>query len=95
MSAAFRPVEEQLGEQVVFLGMNIQDQRELALDLLQETGVQWINAEDPDGALYTELGGLGMPFTVLIDTGGGVVDTHNGPLTESQLRDKLAQHFGL
>ncbi len=95
MSAAFRPVQEQLGGQVTFLGMNIQDQRGLALELLDETGVQWINAEDADGALYAELGGLGMPFTILIDPLGNVVETHNGPLTESQLRDKLAEHFGV
>ncbi len=95
MSAAFRPVQESVGEEVTFLGMNIQDQRELALDLLDETGVQWISAEDPNGELYTELGGLGMPFTVLIDPSGGIVDSHNGPLSESQLREKLAEHFGI
>ena len=65
------------------------------LELLQETGVEWIDAEDPSGALYTELGGLGMPFTILIDADGGIVDTHNGPLSKSQLRDKLTEHFGV
>ncbi len=95
MSAAFRPVEEEVGSEVTFLGMNIQDQRDRALELLAETGVQWISAEDPDGAMYVELGGLGMPFTVLIDATGSVVDRHNGPLSESQLRDKLSEHFGI
>jgi len=38
MSAAFRPVHEDLGGTITFLGMNIQDERALALELLEETG---------------------------------------------------------
>lgn len=93
MSAAFRPVQESLGDQVTFLGMNIQDDRSLALDLLEETGVLWISAEDPRGDLYRELGGLGMPFTVFITADGEIVERHNGPLSEQQLRDKIAEEF--
>jgi hypothetical protein len=70
MSAAFRPVPEDLGGTITFVGMNIQDERALALELLEETAVGWVNAEDPDGALYAELGGLGMPFTVVISADG-------------------------
>ena len=95
MSAAFRPVQERLGDEVTFVGMNIQDLRGLADDLLDETGVQWVNAEDPDGALYVELGGLGMPFTVFIDASGNIVDEHNGPLTEDQLTGQINELFGI
>ena len=94
MSAAFRPVEEELGEGITFLGMNIQDQRALALELLAETGVEWVNAEDPAGTLYTELGGLGMPFTVVISAEGQILDTHNGPLNERQLRSLITETIG-
>ncbi|MFQ5554369.1 MAG: TlpA family protein disulfide reductase [Acidimicrobiia bacterium] len=94
MSAAFRPVEQQLGDRVAFLGMNIQDDRESALRLLEETGVQWISAEDPAGSLYLELGGIAMPFTVFISAEGRIVDKHNGPLTEGQLRDRITESFG-
>lgn len=95
MSAAFRPVQEQVGDRVVFLGMNIQDDRSDALELLAETDVQWISAEDADGSLYLELGGIAMPFTVFISPEGEVLDTHNGPLTESQLRDRIADVLGV
>jgi cytochrome c biogenesis protein CcmG/thiol:disulfide interchange protein DsbE len=95
MSAAFRPVEERIGDQVTFIGMNIQDVRSLADDLLAETGVEWINGVDPDGELYVELGGLGMPFTVFIDASGNVVDEHNGPLNETQLADHISELFGV
>ena len=95
MSAAFRPVQESLGDQVAFVGMNIQDERELANRLLAETGVEWISAEDPNGELYIEFGGLGMPFTVYIDAEGSVIHEHNGPLDERLLRDQIAENLGV
>ena len=93
MSAAFRPVQEDLGEDVTFIGMNIQDDRALAAELLEETGVIWVSAEDPNGELYIDLGGIAMPFTVYIGADGTIVDKHNGPLTEGQLRDQIESAF--
>jgi thiol-disulfide isomerase/thioredoxin len=89
LSAAFLPAQQQLGEQVAFLGLNIQDERSRALELVAETGVLFDLAEDPEGALYTALGGLGMPFTVFVSADGQVLEVHNGPLTEGQLVDKI------
>ena len=89
MSAAFKPVQERLGDAVTFVGVNIQDERSKALKLLDETGVQWISVENEDGSLWVELGGLSMPFTVFISADGEVVDEHNGPLNESLLLDRI------
>ena len=89
MSSAFRPVQEQLGDSVTFLGINIQDDRAKAIRLLEETGVRWISLENQDGSLWSELGGLAMPFTVFIAANGEIVDKHNGPLSESLLRDRI------
>lgn len=94
MSSAFRPVAADLGGDVTFVGMNLQDDRREALDMLERTGVEWVDAEDPDGDLYRSLGGLGMPFTVFVGAGGAVLDRHNGPLTERQLRDRIEELFG-
>lgn len=94
MSSAFRPVQEDLGDEVTFIGMNIQDDRALAEGLLEETGVIWVSAEDPVGDLYIELGGIAMPFTVYISADGRIIEKHNGPLTENQLRDQIAGAFG-
>ena len=95
LSAAFVPVQRAFGDQVAFLGLNIQDERSRALQLIDETGATFELAEDPQGLLYTELGGLGMPFTVLINADGEIVEKHNGPLTESQLTDLLTENFGV
>lgn len=91
LSAAFVPAQLALGDEVAFLGMNIQDERDKALDLIEETGALFDLAEDPTGALYTTLGGLGMPFTVFISADGEILDVHNGPLTEVQLVDRITE----
>ncbi len=95
MSAAFKPVQERLGDQVAFLGMNIQDERGRALELVDETGVLFDLGEDSDGAVYAELGGLGMPFTVFISANGEILEKHNGPLTEGQLGDAIEEFFAI
>lgn len=91
MSAAFKPAQERLGDDVAFLGINVQDERDKALQLVDETGVLFDLAEDPLGELYLALEGLGMPFTVLIDADGRIVHEHNGPLTEQQLVDLIEE----
>ncbi|MEA3501837.1 MAG: TlpA disulfide reductase family protein [Actinomycetota bacterium] len=93
MAAAFKPAQESVGAEVAFLGMNIQDDRDDALRLIEETGVQFDLGDDPLGDLYVEFGGIGMPFTVFIDADGRVVEQHNGPLTEAQLLDMIEEAF--
>jgi thiol-disulfide isomerase/thioredoxin len=93
MSAAFRPVQQSLDDRVAFLGMNLQDERSRAIELVEETGVLFDLAEDRRGDLYTALGGLGMPFTVFIAPDGSVVHAHNGPVTEQQLTDLITEHL--
>lgn len=89
MSAAFLPAQQALGGEVAFLGLNIADERGKALELVEETGVLFDLAEDATGEIYTELGGLGMPFTVYISAAGEVLDVHNGPLTVDQLMSQI------
>jgi len=93
MAAAFKPAQQSLGDEVAFLGLNIQDDRDDAIRLVEETGVLFDLGDDPTGDLYLEFGGIGMPFTVFIDTDGFIVERHNGPLTETQLLDMIEQAF--
>jgi thiol-disulfide isomerase/thioredoxin len=95
MSAAFRPVQEQLGDRVAFLGMNNQDERAIALELVDETGVRWDLGDDPQGDMFTELRGIGMPFTVFIAADGSIVERHNGPLSAGQLEAMITELFGV
>ncbi len=93
MAAAFRPAQENLGDEIAFLGLNIQDERDDALRLVEETGVLFDLGDDSLGDLYLEFGGIGMPFTIFIDADGFIVERHNGPLTEAQLLDMIEEAF--
>ncbi len=93
MSAALRPVQQQRGDEVAFVGFNIQDDRGRALALVEDTGVLFDLAEDARGDLYTEFGGIGMPFTVFVSADGEVMHKHNGPVTEGQLNDLITEHL--
>lgn len=94
LGAAIQPAFEAVGADVSFVGVNIQDERTAALDLIEETGVEFDLAVDQDGDLFLAFGAIGMPFTALIDADGRVVARHNGPLTESQLLDLIEGAFG-
>jgi len=91
LTAAIRPAQDRFGDEVGFIGVNLQDDREAALELIAETGVQFDLVEDADGTLYTQFEAIGMPFTAFIAPDGSIIDTHNGPLTEGQLADKITE----
>ncbi len=89
MSAALAPAQREFGDRVTFIGINLQDDLEAAQRLTADTGVEWVNGVDEDGSLYIELGGIGMPFTVIVSEEGEILEQHNGPLTLNQLRNLI------
>jgi len=92
---AFERVHQSLGDEVTFVGMANRDTPADALDTVAATGVTYPTFDDPDAGAITYFGGLAMPTTVFIDAGGEVVDVNSGPLTEAELRAKLADLFGV
>ena len=76
---------------VAFLGLNTQDTREQADRLVEQTGVTYDLALDPDGALARAFGLFTMPTTYFVDADGNVVSRHGGILTADQLRTQIEQ----
>jgi cytochrome c biogenesis protein CcmG, thiol:disulfide interchange protein DsbE len=91
----FERVHESVGERVAFLGVNMRDDRNLAEDLAESTGVTYRLAEDPQGRLFQTFETAGMPTTVFIDADGTVVDVVAGQLTEAELRERIGSEFGV
>jgi thiol-disulfide isomerase/thioredoxin len=91
---AFEQVHRQLGDQVVFLGMNVQDTVEGGKAFADSVGITWHLGRDPTAAiLQGEFGGVGLPTTVLVDRDGRVAFKKLGVFDEGaegllkQLRD--------
>jgi cytochrome c biogenesis protein CcmG, thiol:disulfide interchange protein DsbE len=85
MRDAFEPLHRDLGREVTFLGVNLQDTDEAALEVVEQTGVTYELARDPDGELFTAFGAFGMPTTVFVDADGTVTAQHTGALTAEAL----------
>jgi thiol:disulfide interchange protein len=49
---------------------------------------------DPDGAIRTDLGSLGLPVTVFFDADGNQVAKVDGELSQSALDEHLAEITG-
>lgn len=88
-------VKQDLGSDVAFVGINVNDTVEDARSLVERTGVSWQVARDVDGELVQTVGVVAMPTTLLIDAGGNVVEHHTGVLSEGQLRDLIESRFGI
>ena len=49
------------GNDVVFLGINIQDKKAAALEFIEEFGITFANGPDPDGKISVDYGVWGIP----------------------------------
>jgi thiol-disulfide isomerase/thioredoxin len=88
-------VYQELGDQVSFLGLALQDRPEDALELIQRTGVTYPTAQDKDGSVISALGGAVLPTTVVLDADLQIVALHSGKLDADGLRQLIADGLGI
>ena len=88
------PVLEQAHRQtageVAFVGVDVNDSRRAAAELLEATGVTFPAGYDPDRAVATSYGLRGMPTTVFVDGAGRIDAVTQGELTAAELDRRLA-----
>ncbi len=82
---AFEEVHQELGDEVVFLGINTQDRREDGERIVEETGVTYTIAADIDLGMESAIGVFGMPTTIFINSDGTITRQFSGQLEHSQL----------
>ena len=80
---------------VAFLGIDHQDNREDALELVRRTGVAYPSAYDPKGDVAQAYGIFGFPSTVLVRPDGTIAATRTGELSRTELEDLIEKHFGM
>lgn len=86
---AFEDVHQQRGDEVRFIGVNIQDTPAAALDLVARTGVTYDVVRDTDAALFRALGAVSMPTTVLVTAEGEITEVWGGELSAGALQDRI------
>jgi len=74
---------------VQFVGVDVLDQRGAAQAFIRKYGWIYPSVFDPTGAIRNDLGFVGQPVTVVLDSSGKRVFTWSGALSESRLRKEL------
>ncbi|MFP3883352.1 MAG: TlpA family protein disulfide reductase [Actinomycetota bacterium] len=86
----FGEVHRRLGDQVEFIGVNMQEvDIDAANRLVEQTNVDYRLAHDRDGAIYNQFGGISMPTTVFISADGTVAEVHSGTIFEDELTETI------
>jgi len=90
---ALEHVHQTLGDQVTFLGMDVQDTVEGGEAFVKTVGITWELGRDPAAAiLQDQLKASKLPTTALLDRTGKVVLVHEGPLDVNGLTGQLRDH---
>ena len=76
---------EQKDRGVVFVGVNVSDARQDALDYIKEFDITYSNGPDPGKKIYDAYGVTGFPETFFVNRQGVVVRKYVGPLDQQTL----------
>ena len=79
------------GEQMRFLGVDVQDDPAGAAAFVDDLGVGYSHVVDPDGRLLAALGVRGLPVTLAVDADGQVVARSVGQLDAAELQALIDQ----
>ncbi len=92
---ALQQVAAEVEGKVAFLGVNVQDAPVNATSFADQLDISYALATDSRGAFWKEVGGFGMPTTLLVDRRGMVVYRHTGALEAEELRELLRRRLGV
>lgn len=81
----FSAAHERYGDQVDFIGIDIEDTQSGAAEFIAEFGIPYENLFDPNGDIRAVLGGQGVPITYFVAPGGTLIQTHFGIIDDGQL----------
>ena len=78
-------------ENVMFLGINVQDNRNDAREYIEEFGVTFPNLLDIDGAITVDYGVTGLPVTFFIDSDRIIISRWVGSISERRLDNMIRE----
>ena len=76
---------------VAFVGVDYQDSKSNAVDILDRYGVGYPAAYDPEGGIGATYGIRGLPATAFVDARGRITAMHLGALSASELERRLSR----
>jgi thiol-disulfide isomerase/thioredoxin len=90
---ALERVHQTLGDDVTFLGLDVQDTVEGGKAFIDTVGITWELGRDPDGTvLQSVVHNVGLPTTIVLDKDGRMAFSHLGPLDVEGLTGQMREH---
>lgn len=91
----FKAAHERFGDEVHFLGVDINDGRTEAVAFVDEYGIEYPSVRDLDGSIEGDYGLTGQPETFFIDADGQIVEHVPGAVpSEAELMEILERLTG-
>jgi thiol-disulfide isomerase/thioredoxin len=90
---ALQKVHRELGDKVVFVGIDVRDPQKDGEAFVRRTGASYDILRDPSGKVTSDVGVINLPATFLLSPSGRIVVAHPGAISEGDLRSELAKHF--
>ncbi len=84
---------EQAQGKVAFVGVNADLTEDAWRDFVDESQVSYPTVFQPDNNIFSELGLIGMPSTVLINPDGTVAYLHSGIIDTDELKNLIDEHL--
>jgi cytochrome c biogenesis protein CcmG/thiol:disulfide interchange protein DsbE len=85
---------QKYGAEVQFIGLDVQDVRDSAVQYIRRYQLPFPSLFDPPLAIGTQLGLLGPPGTFFYDRNGTLVDSIRGQISATQLEKSIARILG-
>jgi thiol-disulfide isomerase/thioredoxin len=92
---AFQQVAEETRDDVAFLGVDTRDAPGPAQEFVEDLGITYDLAVDPDYAFAADVRVFALPTTLFVDAEGTIVYRATTPLDADGLRAALAEHLGV
>lgn len=87
----FKEAHERYGDQISFLGVNIKDAKDDALEFDEEWGLEYPDVRDENNRIFSDYGLTGQPETFFLDADGVIVEHVNGPVSPETLELLIAE----
>lgn len=88
-----RAWKEYKDKDVVFLGVDIMDDRDTAKKYIKNEGITYTNLYDPAGEISNQYGVVALPATFFIDREGKVTAKNYGPFTGDEGEKKFKSYL--
>lgn len=92
-----KEAHERYGDEVAFVGVDIRDAHDDAIEFARKYGLDYQHVRDEDLAIYNRFGLTGQPETFFIDENGVILEHVPGPLFREnlfQLLDSMTARAG-